>query len=459
MTRHTTATVVHRPPTSTPQPASAAHSLPQLVRCESTADFLAALPRLVGFTAPDSLFIVLFSGSRAQGTLRVDLPDSETAANLPEYFDELVSCLLSAQQRHGTSAPALVIASSLSFAEAEGLPWGHFARELERRLTRIGQRPRELCCLAPDGWASLYDPAPPRLGHPISDIEASPAHGTESVPSLAELGVFREVPAAERLAVESLADERLADEGVADESLETERFSADEAGADAGGGGEAAAGETGVGRAGANDAGAGGEPGDKLGLAGLRAERAPTPPLGSSPSGPPRGGTSREHQLERARAEIARLFGRHPLTPHEAARLLRVLRTDVGWACAFDELAASTQALHTSEAHPAGAAQRSSLSRVRSSVTASPRAIAARAALSRLTAASEHLAYLVPLTPRAARPSLIALCALAWWARGLESVAQRQLAQALALDPEHEIARLAARVIRTGRFVPPTGLS
>src|SRR5690606_7463560 len=47
---------------------------PEIIKCRTTADFLAALPLLVGFTATNSIFIVLFSGKAAGRTIRLDLP-------------------------------------------------------------------------------------------------------------------------------------------------------------------------------------------------------------------------------------------------------------------------------------------------------------------------------------------------------------------------------------------------
>ncbi|WP_157000448.1 DUF4192 family protein [Leucobacter komagatae] len=370
--------MTHSPATPAPPDRVVSHSAaapqrrPEVLKCDTTADFLAALPRLVGFTAPDSLFIVLFSGSRAQSTVRVDLPDSEAGPEVAAYLDELVACLRSAQDRFGASPPAVVISSSLSFAEARGAPWRRFAQSLERLLARNGQRPRELCCIAPDAWVSFYDQTPPRFGRPLAEIMASRVHGGGQVPTLSELGAFRDISAAERAAIAHPAQQR------------------DGCGADA-------------------------EP-ERQGQDAHGADRVEPP-------------------AENIRDRVSRLADPRTLRADETAELLAALSTDAGWACAFDELAHSEAVLSAGAGKP-GAGDTAAVARARA----------------RLTAASDHLAYLVPFEATAARPALIALCALAWWARGLESVAHRQLAEALRIDPEHEVARLALRVIGSGKL-------
>lgn len=164
-----------------------------VVKCATTADFLAALPQLTGFTAQNSVFVVLFSGRRTDHAMRFDLPadsDHRGAASLLEVMSDLVH---QAAQRLGDTAPAVVITSSRTFAECGGAPSRAFARQIKRRLAREGMHVRELCCVAADGWASLLDPRAPRLGRPLSEIRQSPValeaavHG-HPTPDLSELG-------------------------------------------------------------------------------------------------------------------------------------------------------------------------------------------------------------------------------------------------------------------------------
>lgn len=168
----------------------------RVLKCETTADFLAALPELAGFTAPNSIFIVFFSGKRTSSAARVDLPPSEEPRDTRAFLD-FVSAVLHKAGAAGNydAAPALAITCEQTFADAGGIPWRRLARRLERRLNHERIRLRELCCLAPDGWVSYLDPAAPLTGRPLSEIDESPitlaarVRG-ESTPDLSEIGLI-----------------------------------------------------------------------------------------------------------------------------------------------------------------------------------------------------------------------------------------------------------------------------
>lgn len=176
------------------------HEPPQVLRCRGTADFLAALPQLTGFTAEDSLFVVLFSGAQAERAIRFDLPSEDAPESSLQLFDVVCNLLRDLGVPHDpAAAPAFVICTSMSFAQTDGAPWRRFARRFERRLTREHIAVRELCCIAQDGWVSFLDPSAPQNGHPLSEIAASHValerrvHG-DPIPDLASLG---EIPSAD----------------------------------------------------------------------------------------------------------------------------------------------------------------------------------------------------------------------------------------------------------------------
>lgn len=143
-----------------------------VLRCSGTADFLAALPFLTGFTAHDSLFLVLFEGRRAGRAIRVDLPPSDSPSDTGLLLDAI--CSLMRETGAGFDGPALVITCERTFAESGDAPWRRFAKRLERRFVREGWWLRELACIAPDGWAAYRDPSTPRRGRPLSEIKTSP---------------------------------------------------------------------------------------------------------------------------------------------------------------------------------------------------------------------------------------------------------------------------------------------
>ncbi|MHA3683600.1 DUF4192 family protein [Leucobacter sp. HY1908] len=169
---------------------------PQVLKCSGTADFLAALPQLAGFTASHSIFVLFFDGARTREAMRVDLPagdDPHETADLLEFLSYAIRSFGTASGH--ASAPAIAIMSDQTFAECSGPPWQRLARRIERRLKRDRIYPRELCVQAPDGWVSFLDPAAPRSGRSLTEITGSPVAAATCpeharVPSLAELGAL-----------------------------------------------------------------------------------------------------------------------------------------------------------------------------------------------------------------------------------------------------------------------------
>lgn len=168
----------------------------RVLKCSGTADFLAALPQLAGFTATHSIFVLFFEGSRTREAMRVDLPpddDPREAADLLEFLSHTIRSFSVNSGR--TAAPAIAIMSEQTFADCDGPPWLRLARRIERRLRRDRIYPRELCVRAPDGWVSYLDQAAPRSGRSLDEIERSPIAvaarmARQLVPTLAELGAL-----------------------------------------------------------------------------------------------------------------------------------------------------------------------------------------------------------------------------------------------------------------------------
>lgn len=172
---------------------SSPSSSPEVLRCSGTADFLAALPRLVGYTATHSLFIVLFDENRARHAVRVDLPQNDSpSASLP-LLDFICQTVHDFDESLGVnSPPAVVISSAQSFEECRGIPWLRLARRLERRLRRERIELREFCCLATDGWASFLITNDRQ--HSLDEIRISPV-ASDQPPELEHLAGF---PTADR---------------------------------------------------------------------------------------------------------------------------------------------------------------------------------------------------------------------------------------------------------------------
>lgn len=190
---------------------------PRVVTCRTTADFLAALPHLLGFTPRESLVAVCFSGRRSGQAVRLDLPPDDahthiettiqvlraaldSLAGMPSGIDDAPRSELVPDSGAAppVSAVALAIVTSRRFNDTSEPPWSRLARELTLALDSDGIEIRDLGCLAADGWASYTESAVAAIpvgGHPLREISASPvalgaALRDETVPDHRDLGAI-----------------------------------------------------------------------------------------------------------------------------------------------------------------------------------------------------------------------------------------------------------------------------
>lgn len=162
----------------------------EIIRCSQPADFLAALPTLVGFTSTNSVFLVPFVGNRASGSLRMDLPapeqlaqlkrlDLENDAELMEWLGFLIGQVSFAQR------VAVVIQTEETFASRTGIPpMYELGRFIGIALEMRGIEVTGPYVQAPDGYAELLPDSHAQC--PLSDIENSPASSGEKLPTLEE---------------------------------------------------------------------------------------------------------------------------------------------------------------------------------------------------------------------------------------------------------------------------------
>jgi hypothetical protein len=135
------------------------------------ADVLAMVPELVGFTPRNSVVLLAFRGPRTCGALRFDLPAEQSSTTHKRVVSFIVGMLCKLPD---VEAVIPVICTDDAFAGGDAIPRRDFAQVLTRRLELSGFELRDSLCLAADGWAS-YLAAPPRGGHPLSEIADSPA--------------------------------------------------------------------------------------------------------------------------------------------------------------------------------------------------------------------------------------------------------------------------------------------
>lgn len=176
--------------------APTAPAAPTVLKASSSADFLAAFPRLVGMTAPESLFLVFFGrgerSSRTIGTARIDLP-SAAALEEPEVSPELIDWVrqVGAIAEEPASPVMLVVQTEALLTERPAAsPHGMLTAVLCDVLAAAAVPLRDALLQGSDGWTSFAnDTDQPEL-RPLDEITESRLHDPEHRPLSVE--VWRE---------------------------------------------------------------------------------------------------------------------------------------------------------------------------------------------------------------------------------------------------------------------------
>lgn len=158
---------------------------PTILRATNSADFLAALPRLTGMRAPESLFVVLFDGKRTLGAARVDLPE-RLGEQLENPGPELATWLkaVAGLALKGDSAVIVIDTASRLTKRPEQSPHGVLTAVLANALRAAGVSLKDALVVGSDGWASFADGAERPDLNWLEDITQSPLHDPdhETVP-------------------------------------------------------------------------------------------------------------------------------------------------------------------------------------------------------------------------------------------------------------------------------------
>lgn len=382
----------------------AAHE-PQVLRCESTADLLAALPFATGYTHGHSLFIMLFQGKCSYGTARMELPHEQSGDAADALVDGVIALLDEAGA--GADSPAFVISTSQSFEAQRGTPWLSFARRLERRLHQKGWRAREFAILATDGWRSLHGDGSelPRSLHEIANSRV--ALQTDALRSGA---LHREPRALDEIGRLPPTDPHRATI-VAQQLRTLERRRA-------------------------------------------REEAARTTPLSiaAAPAWLPDTASIAEACFG---ASLGRSRGTR-IEPRLLARLIDAAQSSDRWlvlaitamtraefivevAEGFDD--GRFERIPLEEGHPARPSW-SVLGLLAALAQDSPQPEQLKRTIGALGDAASH-------APEPQRPALLALLAWAWWLRGLQSVSLRLVEQALSIEAGHELTLMVQHLVET----------
>jgi hypothetical protein len=138
-----------------------------IFRAASAADFLALVPRLLGYRPTRSLVLIPFDSNRTLGALRLDLPEGSDPVHLDRTSSTIMGMVCKVSH---ADAVALVAYTDAAFAASDGVPHDAVAAALLSAADRCGLRVSEALCVAADGWGSYLDPGCPDTGHPLTEI-------------------------------------------------------------------------------------------------------------------------------------------------------------------------------------------------------------------------------------------------------------------------------------------------
>lgn len=138
-----------------------------IFRAAGAADFLALVPRLLGYRARRSVVLVPFEDARSLGAMRLDLPGELDADERESFSATALGLVCKVGSADGL---AVVVYTDAQVADGEGLPSRALVSALLAHANRCGLRVSEALCVAADAWGSYLDPECPAAGRPLSDI-------------------------------------------------------------------------------------------------------------------------------------------------------------------------------------------------------------------------------------------------------------------------------------------------
>lgn len=146
-----------------------------IVPAAGAAQFLALVPKMLGYRPAQSVVLVPFSRSRSIGAMRFDLPDEKTPG---DEIDRICATFIGMICRlPEADAVAMITYTDARFSDG-GMPHRMLIEGLQRRADSCGIRLTDALCVAADGWGSHLDPLCPESGRPLAELGVEPA-GTE----------------------------------------------------------------------------------------------------------------------------------------------------------------------------------------------------------------------------------------------------------------------------------------
>lgn len=141
-----------------------------VLRATDSAEFLALVPALAGFTPRQSIVLLPFHDSRAHGAMRIDLPHAD--AELDDYIDTAIGLV---SRIDGTDAVAVVVYTDEPpqlTPDGIVLPSSIVVDELLGLAADLGLGIVDALCVTTDGWSSYLAEDP--ILRPTDDIPQPP---------------------------------------------------------------------------------------------------------------------------------------------------------------------------------------------------------------------------------------------------------------------------------------------
>lgn len=145
-----------------------------IVKAADAAQFLALVPRLLGFTPRKSVVIVPMNGGRSLGGMRLDLPEN------PDDPSDLLAATVIGMVCRVTGSDGFMAVIYTDESSDPTPPRARLAEALTRAADASGLSVVDVFVVATDGWASLLDDAPrPRA---LAELTTTPPLGPDPAP-------------------------------------------------------------------------------------------------------------------------------------------------------------------------------------------------------------------------------------------------------------------------------------
>ncbi|WP_353114666.1 DUF4192 family protein [Microbacterium sp.] len=145
-----------------------------ILRASEPAELLSHVPALAGCVPRRSLVLLPFSGRRASGAMRVDLPADDT--ELGAYVDGVTTVLLRVPELDAVAVVVYCDETATETRDGLVLPLEVMVDELIGTISDAGLRLADALCVTGDGWADYLADEP--VLRPLGEIAPTPPPGS-----------------------------------------------------------------------------------------------------------------------------------------------------------------------------------------------------------------------------------------------------------------------------------------